>query len=509
MSAFINDPERNVIPRWLSFDSASKAGELDSASNLVPRKISCDLESLIDDWRISNSLTTACDAVGVAYTAGRGGSVVQIAREILKRGAPTPIVERICSNCIAARTSSDDRLGDAYGLPDVAEIANRIRVYKLRLAEFPWNAVLWTNLALLYTTLGQNRSALKAIRVAQAIAPDDRFVLRANARFHLHCGDPEQARSILHATARLRSDPWLLANEIALSQVLGQASNLVRLGRRFIENELAAPFHLSELNSSLSTLEFTAGNVRKARRHCSASLQKPAENAIAQAAWIERKSAQSIAAINHEHLGCSQEAKTWYHYANGDWRMSLDASMKWQWQEPFSSRPAVQGGYIAITALEEYETAIRILSFAERSNPDDPVLLNNLAFAYACMGDTEEADAILEKAARASSQNRQQIVLMATKGLIEHRRGNPQAGELLYSSAISRADAAGHTEIAKTARIFSLLEQLRDPSRADRISLLEQANTTSRTLRDDSMRMLFTEKVARAANSNVTLVAKD
>lgn len=498
MAAFINDPDRNVIPRWLSFDEASKASELDSADSRTPVRVAADLESLIKDWRISNSKSTACDLIGLAYASGDGIKVKEVAEKVLEHGAPNPTVERICRNCLVDVPRSEERFRNAFALPEITNLINQVRRYKERLEIFPWNPVVWSNLALLYTTLGQHRKAQRAIRIACSLSPDNRLVLRASARFHLHCGDPERARSVLQASSRLQSDPWLIASEIAISQVMGQTSKLVRKGLQFVESERFSPFHVSELHSAISALEFFNGNSRKAKRHCIASLEVPCENAIAQAAWMQRRSNREFVGLSNRTLYESYEAEAWHLQKLGEWRKAVDATICWQLQEPFSSRPAVQGGYLAMTALDDYELAIRIMSFAETSNPDDSLLLNNLAFANACIGNLASAENYLERASAVCTQDRQKIVLMATRGLIEHRNGHHQQGKLFYQTAISIAESRGDHEVAKTAKVFSLLEESRVQVGGDRNQSLREADVICQGLVDESARKILAERVSRA-----------
>src|SRR5439155_22265534 len=94
---------------------------------------------------------------------------------------------------------------------------SRIRVLRQRSIAEPRNAFVWVDLALLYTTLGLRDQAARAIRIALALAPEDRFVLRCASRFLVHIGDAERAHHILKRSEATPYDPWLMAAEFAVS----------------------------------------------------------------------------------------------------------------------------------------------------------------------------------------------------------------------------------------------------------------------------------------------------
>ena len=150
-----------------------------------------------------------------------------------------------------------------------------------KLNAYPRNPILWTNLARLYTSLGVQDKATRAMRVALSLAPENRFILRAASRLCLHQGEPEEAHQILLRAPNLTADPWLLAAEIATASARGKTSRLVKTGRNLLESPRHSPFDLSELASALGTLEIMEGNRRAAHRLITVSLGKPTENSIA------------------------------------------------------------------------------------------------------------------------------------------------------------------------------------------------------------------------------------
>src|SRR5205823_4591050 len=107
----------------------------------------------------------------------------------------------------------------------------------------------WVDIARHYSIMGFNEQARRAIQKGVALAPENRFTLRSAARFYIHIGDPEVAHDILKRSEKTKSDPWLLAAEIAAATVAGRTSRLVRRGRGFLDTH--PPFQATELASAI------------------------------------------------------------------------------------------------------------------------------------------------------------------------------------------------------------------------------------------------------------------
>ena len=85
------------------------------------------------------------------------------------------------------------------------------------------------------------------------------------------------------------------------------------------------------------------------------------------------------------------EAQAWNSFQAGASEDALANSKSWLVDQPFSRRPAILGSYIASSLLEDYRAAVEITEKSLLPNPNDPILLNNLAFAYASLGQLDDA----------------------------------------------------------------------------------------------------------------------
>jgi tetratricopeptide (TPR) repeat protein len=327
--------------------------------------------------------------------------------------------------------------------------------------------------------------ARQMVSVALRLLPDNRFVVRSAARLFVHQNDLHRAHETLLATSRLRQDPWLLAAEIAVASAAKHTSRLIKHGLTMLDTGRHSPFHLSELASSIATLELEAGNTRRARKLLALSLVSPSENALAQAAWLNRN--VSVVLLDEAVLtqSVSWEANAWEAFRKGNWRIAMGEARNWLLDQPFSGRPAVLGSYIAAVCLESNEDSIEIAKLGLMANPNDKTLLNNLAFALARLDRTTEARQFLRRIDPAGLSQVERIAWLATSGLLRYREGAPLEGETLYRDAISLADKTNNAERGALAQMYFALEQRRLGQSGSGPRLVEVATVFRKSVRPD------------------------
>jgi len=168
------------------------------------------------------------------------------------------------------------------------------------------------------------------------------------------------------------------------------------------------------------------------------------------------------------------EADTKAAFASAQWEKAERAASAWLADEPFSSRPAITCSFLHAVAFEEHQTAIQILRSALKANPDDPQLLNNLAFSLANIGKTEEASDLVRNAIQAADKEDLKIAAVATSGLIAFRMGNADTGRAKYREAIRMADECKlHSTKAHATLFLAREERLAKTPEAD--STLKEA----------------------------------
>ncbi len=431
---YIEEKDRKIIPRWRNSLTTISKGELDSVR--LPgkfEKASKDfITEKIRDWKKHKTLSFAADLIGSAFVLGYGEEAIDAAQFILSKGSRATDANKQIARKI---------LTPGFTLPEIPadKPEQRIHLLRMRLREEPRNCFTLADLALEYTTLGQLEKAKRAINMALSLAPSNRFILRMASRFHIHQDDPEQAYSLLRKAESIKTDPWLLAAEIAVSQIVGRTSLFIKAGKGIITDTSVSPAQKSELASALGTLELQEGSFKKARKLFSEALSNPTENSVAQVSWASRRESGLDVELIQNYVERSPEASAWEFYSRGEWEKALNSSIEWFKDQPFSSRPPTLCSFIATMALNDYDQALQLLEPAIAANPDDTILLNNLTYALACIGQVDKAKDTLSKIDESVLDKAGRITIKATRGLIHFREGDSESGRRLYNEAIKEA----------------------------------------------------------------------
>jgi len=463
----VDDPNRLMVPRWRPFRIAASMGLLDASQPGLaagPQVAPEEFEKLRVAWERHRSLVHASELVDAALLVRRP-EVAEDAAAFLVHKSPNATSREVAAALLLISQPASVVQEPRALLP--RERHERIALLKRHLRMYPRDAMSWVDLARDYSVLGQNDPAAKAIRTALALAPDNRFVLRAAARFFLHAKDPEQARAILRKTPRTREDPWLLAAEIVSAQVNGRSSGWVTHARKMIDSWGYSPRHISELAGALGTLEYEHGNRRGVRRMFSRALEEPTENTVAQAGWISRRSG-FVDIPDFSDIPRAYEAMAWEALALGRFAEAVSLSWKWLTDEPFATRPAMFGSSVASVAIGDYDEAIRFMKVAEVANPSHPRVKAQLIFCFASKGEIETAEQLLLELPDAIDAQPEidephswDVLVAADRGLIAYRRGCIEEGRRFYQQAIELATEHKLPEFRAAAMIYLFREERR------------------------------------------------
>jgi len=437
MAAANENADRQVVPQWRTFKEALNNGELGSPSTRKVKAIdpSPFIQEKEADWKANKALPFALDLISAAVVFDVKTPVVAEAAEFLlaSSGQVHEIGVKLAKSVLGIHeTVSGENLPQSR-----IQIVNALKQQKARRINQPRNAFVWTDLARLYTILGQVTQARAAIRVALALEPNERFVVRSTARFLHHIKAYDEALSLLRRNPKTSEDPWLLAAETAASAAAQTSPRFAKTGLQFLEKRDINPFHTSELASALATLEMRSGKHRHSNKLFAQSLHKPTQNALAQAVWATKIA--GLSALNPELLSRANasEAITLDFYNRGAWKELIEAADKWAKEEGFSARPFGIASSIASSLLDQADLGEKIADNGLLVNPKNPVLLNNKAFAQVLQNKPESAAKTLLGLDLDSVDTPSKVCLMATTGLIFFRRGNATEGRLMYEKAIS------------------------------------------------------------------------
>jgi tetratricopeptide (TPR) repeat protein len=468
MATSLIDKARDVIPRWRDFRTTVAIGELKSASGsqrLVIEFPNGDfLRSKLRDWSRHRDIAHAADLIGAAFVLGRQREVEEAAAFLLKQDEHVPSTAKSIAYQILNPISDDERLSLIAKTQrlDRNDIITRIHRLRQRLKDEPRNTIAYVDLSRLYTLLDQRRSAERAIDTALRLDSSNRFVLRSAARFFVHCNDSERAHQELRRAEASKTDPWLMAAEVAVASAHERPSRFALRGQGIISDKNYSPADVTELASAIATLELKSGKSRDARKLFKKALIAPTENSIAQVEWASRRISglDEIRVSQFDSVPRIYEAKAWEHYTDGNWSAALSEAWNWLFDQPFSRRPSGFGSYLAHTVIGDYLEAIKILKLGRIANPDDPMLLNDLAFSYASSDRLHDAQKAFGQIDMSKVKGEKLVVVTATKGLLAFRAGKVLEGRSLYLEAIELASEYNQRYKAMAA-IYLAREEMR------------------------------------------------
>jgi tetratricopeptide (TPR) repeat protein len=478
MKTFQNDESRRLAPRWRSLSRTEQASELGSLQPSLGAKENRDALILhkVALWREQPTVALAADVVSAGLVLGLHAAAAEAAEFLLHSraaGSDHPLSR------IAAQVAGVDLA------PDSSVSSPRSLLFLN-----PRNGLAWVELARLQASSGAPQKASSSMSVALALEQDNRFVLRSASRLAIHLGDPQYASFLIRRSDVTRLDPWLVAAEVAASNIAGNTSPLIRVGRKMISGAFAAS-DISELAASLAQLELANGNVRQARKLFAKAVEMPTDNTAAQLEWDARKETKLAELVQSLDVRgrLFAEARALEAFRRGEWKKSMSACTEWLEDEPFSTRPAIFGTVVGAVCLSDFEAGAKFAEKGLRANPLNITLLNNLAFSLASLNRIEEARLYHQRLTRLAGRS---VVSLATGGLIMFRSGDFDGARCLYEEAVRAAEGEENRFLRAMARAYRVREEvIAGSGQAD--AILPLARIEGEELRGDEL--LFFESV--------------
>lgn len=488
MASFNEKDKRDVLPNWRSYNKTSCVGEFDASINTQFSVPFFSLDEYVFAWNEHQGIPFAADLVSAAITNGQlnNPDVVKAARFIINHPDDCSNAQLLCAKKIIPKGNSEDtkrhlELKNKLSLLKDKETHYResIRILKQQNEKYPYNAINYCELARYYANLGQLDKAKDMMEIAVHLAPSSRFISRSAARLFTHLDDLDRAHKVLVNNPWISKDPWIIASEIAVNSVRGRNSRFIKRGKEIISSGNYHPFSYSEMASAIGTLEIQYGSRKACRNYMNIALERPNDNSLAQAEWILSENKDlSLHFGNYDYLKNKAEADCRYAYFKDDFTAALSSGIDWIADYPFDPNPIYFSAEMAYTFVKDYKTAIEIINLGLRANPNDAGLLNNLAYCYALLGDPKKAESILNKVdlKTMSFSNETKICLIATRGLIEYRKGQIENGYNLYLRAMTDAKELGcEKNFIEKAMLNFIREEVRANPTYDRglLSLID------------------------------------
>jgi len=452
---------RKLIPRWRSLSRTIESRELSwpagKYASIKPRDLPSEVVARAEQWRRGPDVVTAAEFVEAAIVHAQETEAVGAAK-FLARGSSgaTPLVRKHAA-LVLERTGHDEDVPSdvVVGQEDTAHI------WRVRTRLHPQDPLAWVELALAQVSLGHDEQALRSMRVALQLAPEDRHVLRSAARLFVHEHDPERAHDLILKNPATPYDPWLMAAEIALAPGAERRPRFFKAGMATLERDIRLPRQITELAGALGTTFLVDGNRKRAKRLFQQSLTDPTGNSLAQAEWASGSYGEVVVAKSQlQSSSDANEAMARHLFRTGDFEQSLLFVHKWIEEEPFSSHPYWSGAMTAII-LEEYEKAEKYTQEGLRHDPKSLPLLNNRIFSLACLGRLDEAEELLDAMPIEAGNDVHVLIGEADRGLIALRRGQVSEGEEHYRRAIAGFRRLQNLEMERLAQAYLAREAVR------------------------------------------------
>lgn len=448
--------DRDLVPRWRGVAQSVAAGEFQRLrdSRHMQAEGRAAAERAIDRFDNTGAPWDGGEALSSALVLGDAAQIVRVAEGVLGIDGVVPHPLKQAAMSLLRREAQSALSPEVLSHEDVH---NHIRLLKSARRRDPRSALVWSELARRYASIGQFSHAESNLKVALRLAPTSRYITRSAARFYLLADQIDRAHFLVRSHERGRTDPWLVATRLALESQMGRVTQHVKAAWRLAEDENFRPIERSELRSQLATFEMRAGSDKRARRAFRESLVDPNDNSLAQATWAAER-LPALIVPEYQGVPYTSEARSLRAHELGQWERSYAAAKEWMADQPFDSRAAVMATYVATVGLQRWDEAANLASLGLRANPDDMILRNNLAYCLIEMGETRKASEVLSRLPDIQEQDRLRLPIMATRGLLAYRTGNSGLGSMLYDEAITGAERMKDRDMAIRARIMKVRE---------------------------------------------------
>jgi tetratricopeptide (TPR) repeat protein len=473
---------RQVVPRWRSLASTLSSLELASynsrsgvtqESNLSP-----DLVRRLERWRLTPSLITAAELVETAIVEGREREAIDAARLLVSREQTAVPLIRKQAAVVLTRTGHGDELPNEF----VYERRSDAKYWRHLTRINPYDPLVWVELAFHQTIRGHAIPAARSMTVARQLAPDNRHVLRSSARMFLHQGDPERAHDIIVRSPATKSDPWLLAAEIALAEVANRSPRNFKQGIDVVSDDGLPPRQVTELASALATTELRAGNRKFSKKMFATSMIDPTGNSVAQGEWATpHLGVEIVSQFNLSRTLEPYEARAFHLYRTWQYKEIPDMCQLWAQVDPYSERP-YDFGATAANFVDLYESAIDLARRGLKVNPSSVPLKNSIVFSLASSGNVTEASEWLVQIQDSGKETTASLITKANRGLIAFRLGQIEEGKSFYIETIDEFRRAGRLDLAAQARVYLAREAIIAQT-ADAEQLLTEAREAMKSHR--------------------------
>jgi hypothetical protein len=403
-----------------------KTGFMSPKINLIDENI----DNKLIEWKKSKNYNLAGDILSQALLAHRDDGIEIIKKHLLSKYPTDSIYKWLF-----------DKKDLHFTIKEKIEYNYR----KLKIE--PKDSIGWTDQAINFILQNNREESIKCIEEALNINSDLGFIVRNASRlFHL-IGDTGRSIKVLKSSEYYNHDPQILSAEISFSQLANRRTNGIEIGQKLIDDKRYMYNEKTELASSLGTIEFQNGEFKKSEKLFAISLLAPNNNSLAQYIWYKKG---SLPILNFSNFENSNEILTHLSLKENDFEKSLEYSLNWKEEEPYSLRPYMVASQLTGEILGHYNEAFKIIlqgteaqklikadNFSEK---EELALSNDMAYYLLKDEKIEEAEEyikpLLLNQNKPLGKNSTDYIFVATIGLLAYKQMNYDLGRRLYRTSI-------------------------------------------------------------------------
>ncbi|WP_324726806.1 tetratricopeptide repeat protein [Pseudomonas chlororaphis] len=447
---------RDVVPIWKTAKEASASVEIKPIKQATSQSSTLlTSELLLAEFKRAHNLGVAAELLNIAWLEKNNEALRLSAEFIIDQKTAPPDLLRLSRTILGIGSSEQ-----------VNNSENSIAKLRNRLKENTNNPLVWADLARAYAIIHEPEKAEKSMLGALHYANNHRWIFRVASRLYIHFGDPTKALKLLHLNPNLKTDPWLLSTELAVSRLAERPLKNWNQAKKLVESSIN-PLHLSELASSLGTSEILGGADKKAKAYFKQALISPNSNSLAQVKWADRSFRLGFTKqINSslEFISSAHEARHWECYEQKDMFKAIEYAKMWWSEEPYSTKPPQAISFIA-SLTNDLNLIHTTTKTALERNPNDTTLRLNDIYARVCLYDSNplhdyeitEKDIQYLKSVMNGNDSDYAAHAYANAGLIYYRSGQSDLGRAFYDMAKKQYEKH-HTD----ATLFLLINHYRE-----------------------------------------------
>jgi tetratricopeptide (TPR) repeat protein len=419
---------RHVLPRWNSVKKHLKSNEvLPQGINDTTFSNFSEYEQAVIQWEKERNFLNAIEVLSQSRLSQLpdNSEVLGFLLKVIRDNDNIP-------NLIKGFLSED------FTAPIMpASPSQSIAIDRKLVALQPLNALIWVELARDHLIVGNLVKSEKALKIANQLEPNNRYILRATARYYQHITEYGLALDILRRSELINVDPWIISSDLAIASCANRPLSKFNRARDMIFKRDIDPRAITELAGEVGTIEGLNGSIKTSKKAFLYSMQELNENSFAQIAWAN----DNLIKLDTSMLGQRAiedpfEANVYLGISeNKDWDLIMQDIIAWHKYQPFSTIPISIGTIVYDDILCNYDAAIALCKEGLSANACDFELHNNLAYSHILNNEKDKANFQICEYIRKFSDLGQEVYFQAIQGMFEMRFGDIEKGKSFYQTA--------------------------------------------------------------------------